>query len=139
VLAVLHAGTGRDLRLRREVRLLTEQIVVRVTTAAGHPVVAVSGEVDVATAPVLRDGINAVIADGARHLIVNLEGVDFMDSAALNLLIAAHRELGPGSMGVVISRANLGRLFAVSGIDAVIPVFESLDAAVEAASKSDSG
>lgn len=118
---------------------LTEQITVQVTTAAGLTIVAACGEIDIASAPVLRAAIDTVVKNGSRQLIVDLGGVTFMDSTGLNLLIGVVRELGTGSLGVVASQPNVRRVFAVSGIDTVMPVFDSVDAAVEAASKMASG
>lgn len=114
---------------------VTEQITVRVSTAGGHAVVVVHGEIDLATAPALREAIAAMIRNGTRQLIMDLEGVDFLDSTALNVLVGVVRELGPGSLGVVASKSIVRRIFALSGIESVIPVFDCLDAAVEAASK----
>jgi anti-sigma B factor antagonist len=114
---------------------VTENITVRVTTTAGSTVVSVSGEIDLASAPVVRDAIKSMIENGTHRFIVDLGGVDFMDSTGLSLLIAVHTQLGPGALGVVANRANVRRVLAVTGIDTVIPVFDSLDAAVEALSK----
>jgi anti-sigma B factor antagonist len=113
---------------------VTEQITVEVTTVGGHAVVAASGEIDMSSAPILRAAIDTMIENGTRQLIVDLGGVWFMDSTGLNLLIAVGRELGTGSLGVVTNHPNVRRVFTISGVDMLIPIFDSIDAAVEAAS-----
>jgi anti-sigma B factor antagonist len=113
---------------------VTEQITIEVTTAGGHVVVAAAGEIDISSAPILRAAIDTVIDSGCRQLIVDLDGVWFMDSTGLNLLIAVSRELGTGSLGVVANHPTVRRVFAISGVDRLVPIFDSIDAAVEAAS-----
>jgi anti-sigma B factor antagonist len=113
----------------------SEQMTVHATTAGGHQVIGAVGELDMASVPALRAAIDTAIQDGARHLVVDLQGVRFMDSTGLNLLVAVYRQLGPGSLSVVASLPSVRRVFAISGIDALIPVFDSLAAALEAASR----
>ncbi len=115
---------------------MTEQITVQVTTAGGRAVVAAFGEIDMASAPTLKAAIEQVIQNGTRQLIVDLEGVRFLDSSALNLLVAVRKRLGPGCLGVVASQRNVRRIFALTGIDTLIPMFYTVDAAIEAASES---
>ncbi|HEU5026407.1 MAG TPA: STAS domain-containing protein [Spirillospora sp.] len=66
-------------------------------------VVTLTGEVDVATAGRLRDHLAALIARGARHLVLDFAGVAFIDSSGLSVVAGVHRLLcspdhtGPGS------------------------------------------
>jgi len=119
----------------RDEEPMTEPITLQVTKVAGHAVVAVSGEIDISSVPDMRAAIDAVLTDGTRQLIVDLDGVRFMDSTGLNLLIGVVKQLGPGTLGVVANRSSIRRIFSISGIDQVIPLYESVAAAVEAASK----
>ena len=52
-------------------------------------VIAVGGEIDVYTAPKLRDGLVELINSGHYHLVIDLEGVDFLDSTGLGVLVGA--------------------------------------------------
>jgi len=122
-----HAGGGAE--------SVAEQIAVQVTTAGGHPIVRASGEIDLASAPVLRAAMDTVIGDGVRQIIVDLQDVTFIDSTGLNLLIAVLKQLGPGSISVVTARPQVCRVLAISGIDTLIPIFDSVATAVEAATK----
>ncbi|GAA0266424.1 hypothetical protein GCM10009527_073370 [Actinomadura nitritigenes] len=56
-------------------------------------VVTLTGEVDVATAGRLRDHLAALIARGARHLVLDFAGVAFIDSSGLSVLAGIHRLL----------------------------------------------
>ena len=111
---------------------MTEELTLQALTVQGHTVLAVSGEIDISTATVLRKAIDTMIQDGTHRLIVDLENVGFMDSSGLNTLISVIRRLGPGSLLVVASQHHIRRVFSLSGIDQLIPLFGSVAAAIEA-------
>ncbi|HEX3796367.1 MAG TPA: STAS domain-containing protein [Acidimicrobiales bacterium] len=94
------------------------------------PVVAVVGEIDVATAPQLRECLHTVMARGEATVVLDLLGVTFLDSTALGVLVGALkrcRELG-GELHVVVSDARIMKIFEITGLNKVFPIVESLDA-----------
>ncbi len=98
---------------------------------AAPPVVAVRGEIDVATAPQLRECLQRVIADGASTVVLDLLGVSFLDSTALGVLVGAHkrcRELG-GDLRVVVADPRIVKIFEITGLIGVFSLADSLDAA----------
>ena len=95
------------------------------------PVIAVSGEVDVATAPQLRESLQRVIAHGASTVVLDLLGVTFLDSTALGVVIGAHkrcREVG-GELRVVVADPRLVKIFEITGLTGVLSISDSLHAA----------
>lgn len=58
--------------------------------AGAHTVVGVTGEIDVASAPALRDTLLALLNRGADSLVVDLRGVTFMDSTGVGSLLRIH-------------------------------------------------
>lgn len=60
---------------------------------ADHVVVTVAGELDLATAPELRDHLAAVL-NQCEHLVLDLTGVTFVDSSGLQSLVATRRRAG---------------------------------------------
>lgn len=105
----------------------------RIEERAGGPlpVVAVMGEIDVATAPQLREYLHRVIAQGASTLVVDLLDVTFLDSTALGVLVGALkrcRELG-GDLHVVVSDPRIMKIFEITGLTKVFPISDSLAAA----------
>ena len=55
-----------------------------------HTVVGVTGEIDVASAPALRDAVLALLNRGADSLVVDLRGVTFLDSTGVGSLLRIH-------------------------------------------------
>ena len=95
------------------------------------PVIAVSGEIDVATAPELRECLHRVIADGNATVALDLLEVSFLDSTALGVLVGGLkrcRELG-GDMRVVVADPRIIKIFEITGLTNVFTISDSLQAA----------
>lgn len=95
-----------------------------VAAGDGGPVVALSGEADVTTVPELTSALTAQIADGVRHLTVDLSGLTFADSASVSVFISASHILRAGGGTLVLCRPQppVARMLSVLGVDQVIPV-----------------
>jgi anti-sigma B factor antagonist len=92
--------------------------------------IAVEGELDLATAPRLKWPLVDAIDAGARVLIVDLSGVTFMDSTALGVLIGVRRTLKLGSrLAIVCTDPEVLTIFEISGLDAVFQIFPTFDEA----------
>jgi anti-sigma B factor antagonist len=103
--------------------------VTRTEDGRGWTVLAVSGEIDIATASVLDEAIEKALSDDANRLVIDLEAVSFMDSTGLRTLIVAHRRLEAdgGRMIVVPGSGPIRRLLEVAGVVDTLNVEASLD------------
>jgi anti-sigma B factor antagonist len=110
----------------------SSELSLRRVVTDRYVIVEAYGEIDIASAGELRGMLDSSRGLGADQLIVDLSGIRFMDSSGLNALIGTARELGSSSFAVVVSRPSIRKIFAVTGIDNVIPVFESVAHAVRA-------
>lgn len=92
-------------------------------------VLTVSGEVDVYTAPTLRERILTAINDGVSTVVVDLSAVAFMDSTGLGVLVGALKRMrqADGRLLVVCSSEPVLKIFAVTGLMDVFGVVSSLD------------
>jgi len=96
---------------------------------SGGVLLAVTGDLDIATVPELRARLAAIADADPRRLLLDLRGVSFMDSTALAAVIGTKRKLGDdGRMTVVIRPDSYPRLiFDVAGLAGVLDVVETLD------------
>ena len=108
---------------------------------AGHTVLEVGGEVDVYTAPRLRERLVELVDGGARHVVVDLGRVDFLDSTGLGVLVGALKRLRAvnGSFGLVCSKEPLLKIFRITALDQVFPIFPSVENATSVTDDRDGG
>jgi anti-sigma B factor antagonist len=100
------------------------------------PVVTAPEEIDITNADELRTALHDAAAGGHGTFVVDMTQTVFCDSAGLHALVAAHRRARAegGETLLVISSLAVLRVFAITGLDGVIPNFTSLDAALAHAS-----
>jgi anti-sigma B factor antagonist len=103
---------------------------VRLSVRPGRAcsVVEVAGDLDVATSPQLRQGLQQVLDAGTRHVVVDLAGVGFMDSSALGTLVVmfkAFRE-GGGRLCLAAAQPPVLNILSVTSVDRAIDVYDSV-------------
>lgn len=110
------------------------KLTVATTEREDVTIVTVSGEVDVYTAPQLRSALEERIAAGHTALIIDLQDVGFLDSTGLGVLLGRLKAVKKldGWLRVVCTNERIVRLFCITGLDRVIPLHDSVDAALSA-------
>ena len=95
-------------------------------------VVAVSGEIDLFTAPEFKQRISAPIDAGRANVVVDLSETSFIDSSSLGVLIGAHRrlKLRGGALLVVSDNEAITKTFKITGLDGVFTLTSSVDEAL---------
>ena len=103
-----------------------------IEVASGVPVVTAPEEIDITTAPGLRSALQEAAAHGHATLVVDMTGTQFCDSSGLHALLAAHKraQAEGGELLLVIAATPVLRIFAITGVDRIIPNFRSLDQAL---------
>ena len=98
----------------------------------GRTVVAVGGEIDVYTAPKLRDKITELVGAGVYDLVVDMEGVEFLDSTGLGVLVGGLKKVRAhdGSLQLVCSQDRLLKIFRITGLAKVFVIHDSPEAAL---------
>lgn len=95
-------------------------------------VVAISGDLDMATAPQVAEALGSAAREEPAVLIVDLSRVRFLASAGINLLISVHQNLLPSlRFGVVADGPGTSRPLEVIGVDSIFAVYRSLDEALD--------
>ena len=94
-----------------------------------YTILRVTGDLDVATAPRLRQEAVRVTSGGARHLVIDLSGVDFLDSTGLGVVVGVLkrvRGLG-GSLQVVVTERRVRKVFEITRLDEILDLRDTLD------------
>jgi len=108
---------GRSFAIRREL-------------AGQTAVVAVSGELDLDTAPTLKRHLVETLQDRGGPVVVDLSHVSFIDSTAIGVLIGAARALPPRQLMLVGRQPAVTSVFATCGLEHRFPHHATLDEAL---------
>jgi anti-sigma B factor antagonist len=97
-----------------------------------HSVVDVKGEIDVYTAPKLREKLVELAGGGVNRVVVNLEKVEFLDSTGLGVLIGGMKRLRStdGDLTLVCTQPRILKVFEITGLTKVFSIHDSVDAAL---------
>jgi anti-sigma B factor antagonist len=124
-----------------------ERSAVVVTTASGESrgielteetfdpsglVLTVIGELDIATAPTLRDRLDTAIEGGTSRLVIDLSAVSFLDSVALATIVHTKQRLAEdGRLAIAVDPSSYVMLvFESGGLSQVLDLFETRDQAI---------
>ncbi len=97
-----------------------------------HTVLLVRGEIDVYTAPKLREKLIELVSEGSYHLVVDLEQVDFLDSTGLGVLVGGLKRVRnhDGSLQLVCTQEKILKIFRITGLTKVFPIHASVKDAI---------
>ena len=104
------------------------------TEAKGETtIVQVGGDLDVYTAPRLKDTLEQAMA-GSSRLVLDLSGVQFIDSTALGVLVGALQlsQSNGGDFRLVVGDPFLLKIFRITGFDGMFPIHPKLEDALSA-------
>ncbi len=111
-----------------------EALIIDVRHDQGYAIVTAAGEIDISTAPRLRERLFELAARG-RPLVADLDQVSFIDSAGLGALAGTANRAAAhgGSVYAACDRPKIRELFRLAGLDCRIPLARTLDEALAAA------
>ncbi len=106
---------------------------INTETAGEGTVVHVDGDLDVYTAPRLKEALDEA-RTGEGSLVLDLSEVKFMDSTALGVLVGAQQtsQSNGGDLRLVVSDPSLLKIFHITGLDGVFSIYPQLEDALSA-------
>lgn len=109
-------------------------LVVQIEEREGWAVVRASGDLDMTTGPRLRETVVGVVVGGQPRVVLDLQGVDFIDSTGLGVvvgLLKRTRSQG-GDLRLVSTRESLRRILELTTLSQALPLAASVEAATAA-------
>ena len=99
-----------------------EDFQLRAERVGATALIALRGELDIATLPEFEEAVAAVRAERLERLVVDLRRLAFLDSMSIEFLLRLHGELTAEGAGLVLVRGPraVNRLFAVMELDRVL-------------------
>jgi anti-sigma B factor antagonist len=100
----------------------------------GIEVIDVQGEIDISTAPRLRELLIDLVSQGSYQLVVNLDKVGFLDSTGLGVLVGGLRRVRAhdGSLDLVCTQQRILKILTITGLTEVFGIYERVDQAIAA-------
>jgi anti-sigma B factor antagonist len=118
----------------RELRSAPVDLTITTREAEGRTVVSVAGEIDVYTAPRLREEITELVAAGTYDLVIDMSAVEFLDSTGLGVLVGGLKKVRAhdGSLPLVCNQDRLLKIFRITGLAKVFVIHDTAEAALAA-------
>jgi len=101
-------------------------------TEGDTTVLDVAGEVDVYTAPKLREKLVELVSDGHYNIVVDMTKVEFLDSTGLGVLVGGLKRVRShnGSLELVCNQERILKIFRITGLTKVFPIHDTLEEAL---------
>ena len=113
---------------------MTVDLSVSSSEQGAVTIVHVAGEIDVYTAPLLREVLDKQVAAGRTNLVVDLENVTFMDSTGLGVLVGRLKLVRGqnGTLRIVSAQDRILKVFKITGLDKVFHIYPTVEEATAA-------
>lgn len=104
------------------------------SSTGAQTVLAVRGEVDVHSAPVLRDRLAEILDSGQQSVVVDLSSLSFLDSTGLGALVETrnHAQRTGAVLRLVCNSDRMLKLFRITGLDTVFAIYPTAGEAMAA-------
>jgi anti-sigma B factor antagonist len=100
----------------------------------GIEVIDVQGEIDMYTAPRLRELLIDLVSKGSYQLVVNFDKVGFLDSTGLGVLVEGLKRVRArdGSLDLVCAQQRILKILKITGLTEVFGIYATVDQAIAA-------
>jgi anti-sigma B factor antagonist len=95
-------------------------------------VVSLEGEVDLYTAPELKQELHRLVGEGAKRIVIDMTATTFIDSTTLGVLVGGVKRLrtNDGQLSLVCSDRNITKIFEITGLDRVFTIYPTREEAL---------
>ncbi|NPV59054.1 MAG: STAS domain-containing protein [Actinobacteria bacterium] len=94
----------------------------------GVSVITLEGEIDLSTSAEFKEAVYETIESGKKDIIIDLNGLEFMDSTGLGVVVAALKKtrMEGGTIRLICNKRNILKVFTVTGLDKVFSIYDNL-------------
>jgi anti-anti-sigma factor len=116
----------------REIDHVSPAAVLSVRRKDGYIIVTISGEIDIARAPVLREHLLGLLRPGASRLVIDLSGVTFCDASGLAVLVGVARRAGllGGVLRLAAPASLVSTVLRLTAVDSRFEIFAAVPEAI---------
>jgi anti-sigma B factor antagonist len=106
---------------------------LQIGTNGDTSIITLVGEIDVYTAPRLRQALIDLVSQGSTDIVVDMDRVDFLDSTGLGVLVGGLKRVksSDGDLRLVVTQDRIMKIFDITGLSKVFPIHGSLDDALQ--------
>lgn len=110
---------------------MAEDVVLEEEKLGSHTVIRATGFLDVSTAPRLREKLLQVIGSGPGAVLLDLGGIEFLDSSALGVILNGWKQMQADNavLAVVSPQARITKIFEITALNLSIGIYPSLEQA----------
>jgi len=96
-------------------------------------VVSLEGEVDLYTAPELKQELHRLVGEGAKRIVIDMTATTFIDSTTLGVLLSVVKRVRPegGAVVLVCPDRNVKRIFEITLLDRVFTIVDTREEAFD--------
>ncbi len=94
----------------------------------GVSVIELRGEIDLSTSPSFKEKVYEIIESGKKDVVIDLNGLEFMDSTGLGVLVATLKKTSVegGSIRLICNKRSILKIFTITGLDKVFSIYDNL-------------
>ncbi|CAN5551461.1 hypothetical protein BH20ACT23_BH20ACT23_21610 [soil metagenome] len=124
---------ARRQRTERERRLAQQKVEIDIQDKGDYKILVPVGDLDVYTVGSLRDALGKMIEDETPRVVVDLDGVPFMDSSGLGALMGGVRRLreAGGDLAISCTREQHLKLFTITGFGEGVSIAPTVEEAAK--------
>ncbi len=110
---------------------MAEDVVLEEENLGSHAVIRATGFLDVSTSPRLREKLLEVIGTAPRVILLDLGGIEFLDSSALGVILNGWKQMQADDaiLAVVSPQARITKIFEITALNLSIHIYPSLEEA----------
>lgn len=112
---------------------VAEQLQVEVTHVSDRVILTLTGELDMASAPLLQSAVEGADLDARERVVVDLKGLEFVDSTGLRVILALRKLCSERGQELAVTQGSqqVQRLLSVTGVADHLTIISSPDAPLE--------